>query len=217
MKAIGYVRVSTQEQKRATMSLEAQESRIRKYAGLHNLNLMEVVKDEEKSGGDLDREGLQKVIALCEKRKVDHLIVYKMDRLTQKTLDLLILMERILKPNKIQLHSITERVDTSSAQGKFFLAITQAMPQIGVALGVIFCLISWFFATVGLGIMALLGKARSEKKVKTARGLCRDCWLSGDCEREKRASKSGEIITSCRGYLPKSKSNESTKGPASTP
>lgn len=218
MKAIGYVRVSTQEQAREGISLEAQEDKIRKYAVLHNLSLIEVVRDEGKSGKDLNREGIQKVIALCEKRKVDHLIVYKMDRLTRKTLDLLILMENIFKPHKVQFHSITERVDTSTAQGKFFLMIIGAMPQIGVALGVIFCIMLWFFSTVGLAMIALLGKPKSDKKSdEVSRGLCADCWLSGDCEKEKKAKKSGETITSCRGYLPKNESNESKKGPVSTP
>jgi len=210
MKAIGYVRVSIQEQAREGMSLEAQEDKIRKYAGLHNLSLIEVVRDEGKSGKDLNREGIQKVIALCEKRKVDHLIVYKMDRLARKTLDLLILIERIFKPNKVQLHSIIERVDTSTAQGKFFLTIIGAMPQIGVAFGVMFCIVLWFFSTVGLAIIALLGKAKSDKNNdKTSHGLCADCWLSGECDTEKKANKSGEIVTSCRGHLPKNKSQES--------
>jgi len=129
MKAIGYIRVSTQEQAREGVSLEAQEDKIRKYADLHNLNLTEVIRDEGKSGKDLNREGVQKVISLCEKRKVNHLIVYKMDRLTRKTLDLLTLFENVFKPNDVQFHSITERVDTSTAQGKFFLTIIGAMSQ----------------------------------------------------------------------------------------
>ncbi len=35
--------------------------------------------------------------------------------------------------------------------------------------------------------------------------LCPNCWLSGDCDREKKAKKSREIITDCRGYFPKNK------------
>ena len=125
-------------------------------------------------------------------------------------MDLLILMERIFEPNKVQFHSITERVDTSTAQGKFFLTIAGAMPQIGVAFGVMLCIMLWFFSSVGSGIIALVGKPKSDKKNdKTARGLCANCWLAGDCEREKKAKKSGEMITSCRGYLPKNKSNKS--------
>lgn len=130
MKAIGYIRVSTQEQVREGISLEAQEDKIRKYAELHNLNLIEVVKDEGKSGKDLNREGIQKAISLCQEERINHLVVHKMDRLTRRTLDLLTLVEEVFKPNKVQFHSITERIDTSTAQGKFFLTIIGAMAQI---------------------------------------------------------------------------------------
>ncbi|MQY58086.1 MAG: recombinase family protein [Clostridia bacterium] len=129
MKAVGYIRVSTEEQVREGISLEVQEDKVKKYADLHNLRLTEIIREEGKSGKDLDREGIQKVITLCKDRSVDHLIVYKMDRLTRRTLDLLILVEEVFKPNKVQFHSITERVDTSTAQGKFFLTIIGAMSQ----------------------------------------------------------------------------------------
>ena len=129
MKAVGYVRVSTEEQAREGVSLEVQEDKIKKYADLHNLELMGVISDEGKSGKDLNREGMQKVITLCKDRSVDHLVVYKMDRLTRRTLDLLTLVEEVFKPNKVQFHSISEKVDTSTAQGKFFLTITGAMAQ----------------------------------------------------------------------------------------
>lgn len=42
MKAVGYIRVSTEEQAREGISLEAQERKIKKYADLHNLELVEV-------------------------------------------------------------------------------------------------------------------------------------------------------------------------------
>lgn len=129
MKAVGYIRVSTEEQVREGISLEVQEDKVKKYADLHNLRLTETIRDEGKSGKDLDREGIQKVITLCKDRSVDHLIVYKMDRLTRRTLDLLTLVEEVFKPNEVQFHSITERVDTSTAQGKFFLTIIGAMSQ----------------------------------------------------------------------------------------
>jgi len=129
MKAVGYIRVSTEEQVRKGISLEVQEDKVKKYADLHNLRLTEIIRDEGRSGKDLEREGMQKIISLCQERKANHLIVYKLDRLTRRTLDLLTLVEEIFKPNKVQFHSITERVDTSTAQGKFFLTITGAMAQ----------------------------------------------------------------------------------------
>jgi len=129
MKAVGYIRVSTEEQAREGISLEAQEDKVKKYADLHSLELIDVISDEGKSGKDLNREGIQKVITLCKDRSIDHLIVYKMDRLTRRLLDLLTLIEEVFKPNKVQFHSITEKIDTATAQGKFFLAIMGAMAQ----------------------------------------------------------------------------------------
>ncbi|GAJ17632.1 unnamed protein product, partial [marine sediment metagenome] len=39
-KAIGYCRVSTEEQAKEGISLEHQEAKIKQYAGLHNLKLV---------------------------------------------------------------------------------------------------------------------------------------------------------------------------------
>jgi len=39
----------------------------------------------------------------------------------------------------------------------------------------------------------------AKKNIRT--NLCTSCWLSGDCDREKKAIKKGEVITNCRGYF----------------
>lgn len=127
--AVGYCRVSTEEQAREGISLEVQEDKIKKYAELHNLNLVKNIVDEGKSGKDLNREGINEILSLIKGREINHIIVYKMDRLTRRTFDLLYLVEEIFKKNKVQFHSITERIDTSTAQGNFFLTIIGAMAQ----------------------------------------------------------------------------------------
>jgi DNA invertase Pin-like site-specific DNA recombinase len=55
-------------------------------------------------------------------------IVYKLDRLSRKTLDTLNLIENF-EGKGIAFHSISERVDTKSATGKFFLTIISALAQ----------------------------------------------------------------------------------------
>ncbi len=128
-KAIGYCRVSTEEQKKEGISLEHQEAKIKQYAKLHNLDLIKVIVDGGKSGKDLDREGINEILSLIKKKLVTDIIVYKMDRLTRRTFDLLFLVEEVFKKNNVQFHSITERIDTSSAMGQFFLTIIGAMAQ----------------------------------------------------------------------------------------
>lgn len=128
-KVIGYIRVSTEEQAREGVSLKAQEGKIRAYAELCDLGEVEVISDEGKSGKDLRRAGIQRVIKLARDNMMTHLIVYKLDRLTRRCFDLLMLVEEVFKPAGVEFHSITEKIDTASAQGKFFLTITGAISQ----------------------------------------------------------------------------------------
>ncbi len=129
VKAIGYCRVSTEEQAREGISLEVQEAKIKQYAGLHNLKLVKVIVDEGKSGKDLNREGINEILSRIKDKSISHIIVYKMDRLTRRTFDLLYLVEEVFKKNEVQFHSITEKIDTTTAQGNFFLTIIGAMAQ----------------------------------------------------------------------------------------
>lgn len=129
MKAVGYVRVSTNEQAREGVSLDNQIAKIKAYADYNGLDLLEIVNDAGMSGKTLEREGVQKVIALCNKKEVSHVIVYKLDRLTRSTKDLLNIVEDTFKKNDVQFHSLNEKIDTSTAQGKFFLTLMGAMAQ----------------------------------------------------------------------------------------
>ena len=129
VKVVGYARVSTEEQAKEGISLEYQRAKIKQYAKLHNLDLLKIITDEGKSGKDLRREGIQEVISLCEEKVIGHIVVYKIDRLTRSTKDLLNVIEDIFIANEIKFHSISEKIDTSTAQGEFFLTIIGAMAQ----------------------------------------------------------------------------------------
>lgn len=128
MKAIGYIRVSTDEQAREGISLENQRAKIEAYCQLNDLELVEILEDAGKSGKDLNREGVQALMAHINGRKVEAVVVYKLDRLSRRVKDTLSLMDMIEKKN-VAFHSITERIDTKSAMGKFFLNIMASMNQ----------------------------------------------------------------------------------------
>ena len=59
--AVGYVRVSREEQAREGVSLDAQRDRVAAYATAKGLTLVDVIADEGRSGKDLDRPGLQEL------------------------------------------------------------------------------------------------------------------------------------------------------------
>ncbi len=128
MKAIGYVRVSTEEQAREGISLENQRAKIAAYCDLNDLELVEILEDAGKSGKDLNRDGLQQLLEKMKHHNIEALVVYKLDRLSRRVIDTLRLMELIEK-HSVAFHSITERVDTRTAMGRFFLNMMASLNQ----------------------------------------------------------------------------------------
>ena len=66
MKAIGYVRCSTQEQSDSGLGLQAQRTRIRAYATLKGLRLVDIIEDAAVSGGKplASRDGGRRLLDL---------------------------------------------------------------------------------------------------------------------------------------------------------
>ena len=63
--AIGYARVSTDEQSREGVSLQAQVARLRAYAIAQDLDLVEGLVDDGVSGKTLHRPALRGLMPVC--------------------------------------------------------------------------------------------------------------------------------------------------------
>ncbi len=128
MKAVGYVRISTDRQAELGTSLEAQEAKIRAMATLRACDLAEVIVDGGESAKDLNRPGIQQLLALIEGGNVDAVILAKLDRLTRSVKDLCALLE-LFEKRKVALISVAESLDTSSAAGRLVITIMGAVSQ----------------------------------------------------------------------------------------
>jgi len=127
--ALGYIRVSTDDQARDGVSLEAQEARIRAYAVAKGLDLSDVLADEGMSGKNLKRPGLRELMRRCERGEVQHVVVAKMDRISRSTRHLLSLVEDLFIKREIELHSVSESIDTGTPHGRFLLTILGGLGQ----------------------------------------------------------------------------------------
>jgi len=129
LKAVGYIRVSTEEQSREGISLEMQSNKIRKYAELNDLDLIDIVKDAGISAKSIKgRPGIQAVLEKVKARKVEVVIVYKLDRLARNTVECLE-MAKLMDKAGVALHSISEKLDTQSALGRFFFTLTASLAE----------------------------------------------------------------------------------------
>ena len=124
MKAIGYVRVSTDKQ---GISLEAQAEKIKAMALVQGTELMDTIVESE-SAKSLNRPGMAKLLAMVDKGKVQAVIVAKLDRLTRSVKDLCELLERFERRG-VALISVAESLDTGSAAGRLVLNIMAAVSQ----------------------------------------------------------------------------------------
>ncbi|HOF67810.1 MAG TPA: recombinase family protein [Candidatus Fermentibacter daniensis] len=117
LEAVGYIRVSTEEQAREGVSLDAQKAKIEAWSQVNETTLIGFFEDAGISGARSEnREGLQKALEMaCDKKAV--LVVYSLSRLSRSTKDTLALAERLEKAGA-DLVSLSERIDTTSAAGK---------------------------------------------------------------------------------------------------
>jgi site-specific DNA recombinase len=127
--AVGYIRVSTEEQSRGGVSLEMQTTKIRQYCVLNDLLLVGIYGDPGISGKSIKaRPGIQAVLHLVNKKRVDAVVTYKLDRLARNTIETLELAETMDRAG-VALHSITERLDTQTALGRFFFTLTASLAE----------------------------------------------------------------------------------------
>lgn len=128
MKVIGYVRVSTEEQAKEGVSLDSQRKKIELYAEMNDMELVGIVADEGISAKSLHRPGVQRVLETARKKEVDGIVIYKLDRIFRNTIDALN-TARELEKKGVALHSITEKLDTKSAFGKFFFTLLASLAE----------------------------------------------------------------------------------------
>ncbi len=116
-KAIGYIRVSTEEQVLNGVSLDNQEERINSYCNFKGFELEEVIRDEGISGGkNSTRPGFLKLLVKIESGEIEKLVLYSLERLSRDMLTLLAL-ERYIEEFDIELHTVEGMIDTSSPDG----------------------------------------------------------------------------------------------------
>lgn len=128
MKAIGYVRVSTDKQADGGVSLEAQAEKVRAMATVQGVELLDIIIDAGQSAKTLDRPGMARLLKLVDSRAVDCVIVAKLDRITRSVKDLAELLDRFNR-REVSLVSVADSLDTRTAAGRLVLNIMVSVSQ----------------------------------------------------------------------------------------
>ena len=137
MKAIAYLRCSSDQQADSGLGLEAQEERCRAYCLAQGWSLVRVFKDAGVSGGKTPatRPGLAMALkVLGQKDHPDALVVLKLDRASRSTRDVLDLVDRSAREGW-RLVSVSESLDTGTPGGRMVVTVLASMAQMERELG----------------------------------------------------------------------------------
>ena len=126
--AIGYVRVSTEQQADSGLSIAAQRVKLEALATLNDYQLIDVVVDAGAGAKSLDRPGWQRVMDAVHARQVGAVLIAKLDRCTRSVADLALLIDTFSRRG-VALISAAESLDTSSAGGRLVVNVLGAVAQ----------------------------------------------------------------------------------------
>lgn len=113
---VGYVRVSTEEQKT-----------IRQEVIMRELGVDKVYKEKVSGKSQIGREELEKMLQFV--REGDVVVVESISRIARNTKDLLEIVER-LREKGVNFTSRKEQIDTNTPAGQFMLTVFGAMAQL---------------------------------------------------------------------------------------
>ncbi|MDD5657029.1 MAG: recombinase family protein [Elusimicrobia bacterium] len=123
-----YVRVSTEEQAQSGYSIPAQIEKLEHMCKSQDWQMLPTYVDDGYSGKNLERPAIQRLLADARKRKLDLILVYKLDRFSRRLSDLVRLGEELERLG-IGLRSMTEPFDTTYPAGKLLFNMLGSFAQ----------------------------------------------------------------------------------------
>jgi site-specific DNA recombinase len=128
MKAIGYIRISKEEE--GSVSLDYQKTEIRKLAKAKGYKLIRIEKDNGISGATIaKRPGVQCVLKAVDSQEIDALIVYKSERMSRDGMESL-QIEKLLLQRQVKYLSVVEgEINNGSVDDEFMQFIRAGLNQ----------------------------------------------------------------------------------------
>ena len=128
MKAAIYCRVSTEEQKKHGISLEAQESRCRQYAAIMGFDVVHFGIESISAKDEGHRPEFLEIVRLITGKRINHLLTVKLDRLNRETEDAIRLGKKCAAKG-VKLHLVSEggEVDLTDPAQEMLFTMRAAM------------------------------------------------------------------------------------------
>lgn len=125
-----YIRVSTDSQFEEGYSVDAQKEKLEQYCKLKDIEKYDFYIDGGWSGSNIDRPEMKRMMNEIIEKKIESVIVYKLDRLSRSQKDTVFLLEDVFIPNNCNFISLNENFDTTTPYGKAMIGILSVFAQL---------------------------------------------------------------------------------------
>ena len=125
-----YIRVSTEAQEQDGYSLEEQERLCKCAIESKEWEYVRTYCDGGYSGKTVDRPALQEMFSDIKAGGIDAVMIYKLDRLSRSQKDTLTIIEDVLLPNRTDIVSLKETLDTTTPWGRAMIGILASFNQL---------------------------------------------------------------------------------------
>lgn len=126
-----YSRLSREETRGYSYSLEIQPDRAEAYARDKGATQIKIYSDPYQTGRNSRRKDLQKLIADIKARRIKAVVVHRLDRL-YRNLESQLEFVRLCKKHNVQFVSVTEQIDPDTWWGRLVLYVLGAMAEMYV-------------------------------------------------------------------------------------
>lgn len=132
MIAAVYIRVSTEDQAREGFSLGEQKEKLLQLCAFKGYEVFKVYEDAGVSAKDMEhRPQFQQMLQDMKDGKINYIVAYKLDRITRSVRDLEELIS-LLEQYGCYLLCDRDDVNTSTANGKFFVRMLTVLSQLEI-------------------------------------------------------------------------------------
>jgi len=116
-----YIRVSTEEQAEEGWSVDAQERALRAFCVSKDWQVVNVFKDEGRTGTNTDRPGFQTMLRTARDRGFDTVVVHKLDRFSRNLEDVMRILGELEKWSVTFVSATEANMDFTTPYGRMML------------------------------------------------------------------------------------------------
>lgn len=130
-KACVYTRVSTDAQgEDGKVSLPEQERMAKACIESKGWRYIKTYEDNGYTGRNTNRPGLQEMLKDVREGKIEAIVIFKLDRLSRKQRDTMMIIEEDILQHNVDLVSLNETLDTTTPWGRAMIGILSSFNQL---------------------------------------------------------------------------------------